>query len=117
MTRVFLALVSLAAIGILAILLVRASDQRDSGVDDAIARAGEIVGLANKQTDRTIAAARQLADRPQSHPAPSVPPPSTIRVVVDQPITVVIQQSPPIYLSSRSREDQFKDWLREKGIW
>ena len=112
MTRVFLALVSLAAIGVLAILLVRASDQRDSGVDDAIARAGKIIGLANSQTDRTIAAARQLADRPQPRPAPSTAPSSTVRVTVD-PVTVVVQQpSPPA-----SSEDQFKNWLRSSGIW
>ena len=112
MSRTFLALVSLAAIGVLAILLVRASGQKDSGVDAAIARVEKIIGLANKQTDHTVAAARQLADR---YPAPPLVPsvPSSIRVTVDQPIQVVVQPSP----SSPSREDQFKDWLREKHIW
>ncbi|MDP3731292.1 MAG: hypothetical protein Q8R34_02245 [bacterium] len=116
MSRIFLALVSLAAITILSILLVRASDQRDSGVDDAIARAEKILGLANTQTDRTIAAARQLADRPQPRPvpAPSIAPSFTIRVAVDPPpVTVVVQQPPPV----RNSEDQFKDWLRSRGIW
>ena len=112
MARVFLAFVSLAAIGVLTILLVRASDQRDSGVDVAIARAEKIIGLASKQTDRTIAAARSLADRPQPRPAPSTAPSPPIREAID-PVTVVVQPPP----SPVSREDQFKDWLRERGIW
>lgn len=108
MSRIFLALVSLAAIGVLGVLLARNMNKQED-VDKGIARAERIVGLANKQTDRTIAAARSLADRPQSHPSSSTPP---IRVVVDQPITVVVQPPPSV-----SREDQFKDWLRANGIW
>mgnify|MGYP001568332440 CR=1 FL=1 len=111
MSRIFLALVSLAAIGVLAILFVRESN-KPQDVDKAIARAERIIGLANKQTDRTVAAARQLADRPQITAPPT--PYSTVHVTVD-PITVVVQQPPPP--SFRSREDQFKDWLREKDIW
>ena len=115
MSRIFLAIVSLAAIAVLGILLAHNMSKPDD-LDKAIARAEKIVGLANKQTDRTIAAARQPADRPQPHP-PSISTPtptiSPIRVVVDQPITVVVQP-PPL---PTSREDQFKDWLRERGIW
>ncbi len=111
MTRVFLALVSLAAIAVLGILLARNMSKLED-VDAAIARAERIIGLANKQTDRTIAAARQLADRPHPRtPAPSAGPSSTIRVAVD-PVTVVVQPPSPV-----SSEDQFENWLREKGIW
>lgn len=116
MSRIFLALVSLAAIAVLGILLAR-NMSKPEDTDKTIARAKEIVGLANSQTDRTIAAARQLADRPQPRPpavppvVPTIAPPATIHVAVE-PVTVTVMEQP-----SRSREDQFKNWLRSQGIW
>ena len=112
MSRVFLAIVSLVAIGVLGFLLIRNLDKSEP-TDQAIARAERIIGLANKQTDRTVAAARQLADRPQSRPPATLSaPPATIHVAVD-PVTVTVMEQP----SRSSREDQFKDWLRAKHIW
>lgn len=103
MSRIFLALISLAAIAVLGILLAR-NMSKPEDVDKAIARAEKIIGLANSQTDRTIKAARQLADRPRPrHQRAAVPaavsvpatvPIATVHVVVE-PIQVVISQSPP----------------------
>ena len=113
MSRVFLALVSLAAIAVLAILLVHNMDRQED-VDKAISRAEKVIRLANSQTDRAIKAAQTLADRrpaaPRSAPASAgtatVPPPP-----INMTVTVVAAPSP------EATEAEFKQWLRSHGIW